>query len=261
MNAWIRCWRWLADPFRPRTGDAPAERPPEQAVLEASLGYTFRDLGLCREALTHVSCKATQPDIPTLERLEFLGDAILGAVLAEQLYRQFPEAPEGKLTRLRSSLVSGKHLSQLARKLELADHVRMSASERRAGGGNRAGILEDALEALIGAIFLDSDYPTARKVVLAWLGDLEPHATEMAPRTNPKGRLQERLQAEHGNVVPVYTIVEVSGPAHRRSFRAVVGFQENTLGEGQGSSKKAAEEAAAEAALAKIQLASAEGGD
>lgn len=253
MNWLQRLRRWL--PGRKRTevrAAAAAEKakPEEQRILEARLGYAFRDSSLLEEALTHVSAKGANPDIATLERLEFLGDAVLGSILAETLFARFPAAPEGELTRMRSYLASGKALSQLARRLELSDHLRMSSSERRAGGANRAGVLEDALEALIGAVFCDSNYARTREVVFAWYGEAlaELSVDEAAP-ANPKGRLQEELQARHGNVTPVYEILEESGPAHRRWFRAVVKFQDKSLAEGEGHSKKAAEEGAAKNAL------------
>ncbi len=237
------------EPVAPETAAAPIDA--ELQALQGRLGYAFRRIELLEEALTHVSCRSTQPTIPTLERLEFLGDAVLGMVLAERLFQDFPGAAEGELTRYRSQLASGVHLSAVARRLEVGRVLRFSEAEARAGGADRASVLEDALEAILGAIYLDSDYPTARACLHRWLGDYQQLTQPITPTElpNPKGRLQELLQARYGHVTPTYTLLSEAGPAHQRSFRARVSFRGVVLGEGDGRSKKSAEESAARAAL------------
>jgi ribonuclease-3 len=219
-------------------------------ALQERLGHTFRNPALLTEALTHASYLQDDPDSGAHnQRLEFLGDSVLHLTLTDALYRELPGEREGGLSRRRAALVRGGFLSDLARDLGLADCLRLSISEDGAGGRARASILEDALEAIIGAIYLDSDVATAQRVVLAWYGPLLPRLAALEDAENPKGRLQELAQPAHGNGAIRYETVDATGPRHARQFEVAVFLQDRKLGVGRGSSKKSAEEAAAHAAL------------
>jgi len=220
-------------------------------ALEKQLGYTFRDPELLRQALTHPSCPREMPSTDDNQRMEFLGDAVLGLVLAEALYHQYPEEREGYLAQARSVLVKGSSLAGLARKLSLPDHLRMSESEHNQNGHQRDAALEDALEAIIGAIYLDSDFSTVRRCVLDWYGDLGSGLLHRVASDNPKGRLQEWAQGS-AFAIPEYSIIRESGPGHAREFVAEVSVLNRVEGRGVGSSKKEAEEEAARDALAKL---------
>jgi ribonuclease III len=230
----------------------PLMHPPLDS-LEEGLGYHFRNRDLLERALTHPSyCQAGGKGDHN-QRLEFLGDAVLGLVLAEELYARLPSKREGVLTRNRSALAKGAHLSALARDLGLAPHLRLSEAEARNAGRQRDSILEDALEATIGAIYLDAGFDTARAVVGRWLGDLQERLGELLGAHNPKGRLQELIQPQHGNGAIVYHVIEESGPDHAKEFEVEVRILGVAHGTGRGSSKKEAEEFAAQAALAQLE--------
>ncbi|MDD3180789.1 MAG: ribonuclease III [Opitutaceae bacterium] len=220
------------------------------ALLQARLGYTFRQPALLLEALTHPSYLQDHPEAGAHnQRLEFLGDAVLHFTLTDALFRHFPNEREGTLSRRRATLSKGEFLSRLARDLGLHNCLRLSRSEEDSGGRQRASIREDALEAVAGAIYLDSDLETARRVVLAWYGSLSAHLEQREDRENPKGRLQELVQPAHGNNALRYELVGTSGPLHAREYEVAVLLNDRQLGTGRGSSKKLAEEAAAQKAL------------
>jgi ribonuclease-3 len=220
------------------------------AALQQRLGYTFRDAAFLTEALTHASYLQDHPDSGAHnQRLEFLGDSVLHFALTDALYRELPAEREGGLSRRRAALVRGGFLSELARDLDLSAGLRLSLSEESAGGRTRASILEDALEAIIGAIYLDSDLGTAQRVVLAWYGPLSARIANLEDAENPKGRLQELAQPAHGNGAVRYETVDATGPRHARIYEVAVYLQDRRLGVGRGSSIKSAEEAAAHAAL------------
>jgi ribonuclease-3 len=222
---------------------------PHQAI-QARLGYTFRNPALLVEALTHSSYAPEHADAgPHNQRLEFLGDAVLLLVLTEALFREFPDEREGVLSRRRAGLTKGLFLSQLARDLGIAEGLRLGRSELDAGGHDRASTLEDAMEALVGAIFLDSDFDTARRVILGWYGSISARVALTEDHENPKGRLQELVQPEHGNNALRYDVTGIDGPNHAREFAVTVFFLDKPIGSGRGSSKKAAEEQAARVAL------------
>jgi ribonuclease-3 len=217
--------------------------------LEARLRYKFRNPLLLAEALTHPSLgHETQRHHFDNQRLEFLGDAVLQLIFTEYLFDRFPDSPEGSLTKSRARLVSRDGLRQLALSLELGRFVMMGRGEETSGGRERASVLADAFEALIGAIYLDSDFVTARRVVLhaakIHLEGLDADSSE----ANPKGQLQEILQSI-SPVSPRYPIVGQSGPEHDKRFLAQVTWCDRLLGEGEGRSKKEAEVAAARDAL------------
>lgn len=219
-------------------------------ALESRLGYTFRNPALLSEALTHPSYSQLHPgDGPHNQRLEFLGDAVLHFILTESLFAEFPAEREGVLSRRRAALSKGGFLSVLARDLDIGTCLRLGRSEEEAGGRSRASILEDALEAVIAAIFLDSDYNTARNTVLAWYHPIAERLAEVEDAENPKGRLQELIQPEHGNSALRYDVTATEGPRHAREYEVAVYLNDQLIGSGRGTSKKTAEEAAARAAL------------
>ncbi|HWA27137.1 MAG TPA: ribonuclease III [Lacunisphaera sp.] len=228
--------------------------PDKLAILEKRLGYRFRNPVLLVEALTHGSY--LQEDAaagPHNQRLEFLGDSVLQFILTAALYRDYPTEREGVLSRRRAVLSKGQFLTQMARDLGLDANLRLNKSEELAGGRNRASILEDAFEALVGAIYLDSDLATTQTLVLGWYGPLGDRLAGSEDRENPKGRLQELVQPEHGNTALVYKVTDTTGPRHARIYTVDVLLNRRKIGSGSGPSKKIAEEAAARMALAELR--------
>jgi ribonuclease III len=219
--------------------------------LEQRLKYKFRNPLLLAEALTHPSLgHETQRHHFDNQRLEFLGDAVLQLIFTEWLFDHFPKFSEGQLTQMRSRLVSRDGLKMHAERLDLGQHLMMGRGEEASGGRERISALADAYEALIGAIYLDSDYVTVRRIVLTEAReDLEALDVD-PPDANPKGRLQEILQAI-SPVSPSYPIIAAEGPEHQKKFVARVTWNGLELGEGRGRSKKDAETAAAKDALGK----------
>ncbi len=219
-------------------------------ALQDRLGYIFRDPALLERALTHSSF-LTEPEArgTSNERLEFLGDAVLQLALTEALYSIYPEEPEGVLTGRRAELARGRSLVQLAVELELGPLLRLGASEAASGGRERASTLEDALEALLGAVFLEGGFAIARDLVLRLYGPLPDRLAAPGTPANPKGQLQERVQPLHGNNALRYEVVATAGKDHARSYEVAVFLFDRQLATGRGQSKKTAEEAAALAAL------------
>lgn len=219
------------------------------ARLEDRLGHRFRRGELLEQALTHRSFGALHN-----ERLEFLGDGVLGCVIAEALLERFPQLSEGELSRLRASLVCGESLAAAGARLGLAEHLRMGAGEAASGGAHRPSILADALEALYGAVFLDGGYVPARNAVLATLGDALEAVDERTTAKDPKTRLQEALQARRQGL-PRYQVVATRGAAHEQVFEVECSIE--ALGmqaRGSGASRRAAEQQAAEALLSRLAL-------
>jgi ribonuclease III len=212
-------------------------------------GHAFADPGLLTQALTHRSANPLHN-----ERLEFLGDALIGLLVADALFRRWPKAPEGELTRARAELVRESSLAALARTLELGSRIQLGPGEMKSGGHRRDSILADALEAVVGAIYLDAGYDACRDVVLPWFID----AIDALPPLHKLGkdaktRLQEWLQARQ-YPLPVYTLLAESGEDHAKSFRIGCVLTELAIaGEGEGASRRAAEQAAAEAVLAVLE--------
>lgn len=223
-------------------------------ALEAKLGYTFRDDSLLQNALLHRShVHVTGQDREqSNERLEFLGDAVLGLVVNEDLYQKYPGRSEGDLTKMKALLVCGARLSEVAGQFELGAHIRMSRSEAATGGRKRSSILADTMEALIGAVYLDGGLGAARGVIQRLL--LEGSDRVLAKRSlrNFKSRLQELIQARHKSP-PRYRVMEVDGPDHDRLFKVAVTFNGKTLGMGEGRNKKTAEQNAARKALEALE--------
>ncbi len=219
-------------------------------ALQDRLTYTFRDPALLERAVTHLSFLPEHPDIAeSNQRLEFLGDAVLQLVLTEALFQLFPGDREGLLSKRRASLTKGAFLVELARELSLDRCLRLGTSEESTGGRQRASSLEDAFEALVGALYLDSDLATARRIILSLYGDLPMRLRNSENDDNPKGRLQELVQPQHGNHALRYEVVAIEGEDHARAYEVAVHLNDRAIGQGRGPSKKAAEEAAARAAL------------
>lgn len=216
--------------------------------LLTRLGCSFNDLSLFELALTHRSCGARNN-----ERLEFLGDSILGFVIGEALYEKFPDAKEGQLSRLRSQLVKGETLAEIAREFQLGDCLNLGEGEMKSGGFRRASILADAVEAIIGAIYMDQGMVAAKDRVLQWY-QLRLQGLVLADNPkDPKTELQEFLQARRAPL-PEYDVVEVAGDAHAQQFTVVCRsslLKEPT--QAQASSRRAAEKLAAAAALKALQ--------
>ena len=225
------------------------------AQLEVRLDHVFRDRSLLERALTHSSLLQDQPNLTeSNQRLEFLGDAVLQLVLTEALFTLFPDDREGLLSKRRAALANGVFLARLAREIGLDRALRFGASEEATGGRERASALEDALEALVGAIYLDSDFAEARRVVLRIYAPLGERLAVVEDFENPKGRLQEMIQPLHGNNALRYDVVRTDGEDHARSFEVAVFLLDRQLGSGRGTSKKLAEEAAARDALVAMTL-------
>ena len=216
-------------------------------ALEKRLGHKFADARLLQQALTHRSRGADNN-----ERLEFLGDGVLGCAVADELYARFPQLSEGKLTRLRASLVREEMLAEIGKQLGLGEFLRLGEGELAATPEPRPSILADALEAVLGAVFLDGGYAAARSTVLAAFG---PHIDRLdpdLPAKDAKTRLQELLQAKHRQL-PQYRVVSVQGEAHRQSFQVECAVPELALSAtGAGTSRQRAEQQAAQAMLERL---------
>jgi ribonuclease-3 len=217
--------------------------------VEALLGVAFKDSGLLRRALTHRSYaheRALGWD-DTNERLEFLGDAVLDLVISDYMYRSHAHLDEGELTRIRSYLVNMNSLAEMAREAGIGPYILLSRDERADGGEDKASILADTLEALIGAVYLDRGLDEARKLVMRLVKERLDEALSGPLDFDYKSRLQERVVKRKG-VLPKYKMQE-KGPDHRKVFFASVYVEGRKLGQGSGSSKKDAEQAAAKQAL------------
>ncbi len=221
--------------------------------LQDRIQYAFRDQVLLEEALTHSSVvhEAGGSDRRDNQRLEFLGDAVLQVILTDWLYRVFPEGDEGQLTRLRSHLANRHTLYHMAQKMSLGEFLILGKGEEASGGRRRQSNLSNAYESLIGAIYLDGGLFAASQFVRDQFQE-EVDGLQVRPqRENPKGLLQERLQAKSPKG-PTYRITSEEGPDHAKRFEAIVEFEGNELGRGSGASKKEAEMRAADAALTKL---------
>lgn len=225
----------------------------ELEPLQASLGYQFQTPALLRLALIHPSV-AQEQGVRTQnnQRLEFLGDSVLSLVLTETLYRRFPDWTEGQLTQARARLVNRRFLAERARRLDLGTYLITSRGEAASGGQNRNSNLADAFEAVLGAVYLDGGLDAVRAFVLR---HFEPELSSAASddsADNPKGRLQELLQAT-SVTPPTYRLIAATGPDHDRQYLCAVTHEGMELGRGQGTSLKQAETAAAAAALQKLK--------
>ena len=216
-------------------------------TLEEKLGYTFQNRALLENALTHSSCaNESRGKLQSNERLEFLGDSILGMVVADHLYRNHPDLPEGVLTRTRAALVCEDSLVVVAEELGLGQYLRLGKGEEAGGGRNRPSIRADAVEAVLAAVYLDGGIGSARKIIQKYI-----LSREVAGLTKPrdyKTALQELVQRESGQVL-AYRLTGEEGPDHNKRFFVEVTLNGKGVGQGSGRSKKEAEQMAAKAAI------------
>ena len=219
-----------------------------ERFLSKKLNYEFTDNALLKQALTHRSVGARNN-----ERLEFLGDGALNFIIASEIYHLKPDYREGQLTRLRADLVRGVTLAEVAREIGLGDYLKLGSGELKSGGFDRDSILADGLEALLGAVYLDSDFNTLREVIRLLFKSRLQQLPEAEPQKDPKTRLQEYLQARK-LPLPAYELVETRGQDHARTFVVHARIDEITLdARAEGSSRRRAEQAAAELALDKLE--------
>ena len=223
--------------------------PDSIAIAERVVGHTFTDRALIARALTHPSALDEVGIDQSYERLEFLGDAVLGAIISKELFTRFPDMPEGGMTRIKISLVSGATLSEVARELGLREAIVFGQSYEKTGGRGIRSALENVFESIIAAIYLDADYGAAREFVLRVLGSRIEEDVALSPE-NPKSSLQELLQAR--GVTPVYRVAAEDGPPHARTFTSEVLIDDEVAGRGVGKTKKEAEANAASEALSAL---------
>jgi len=224
------------------------EAPEGLADLERRLGYSFANPALASQALTHRSFGT-----PHNERLEFLGDGLLNCAVAILLYERFPDLPEGDLSRLRAALVNQAALSGVALGLGLGDRLRLGEGELKSGGFRRPSILADALEALLGAVFLDGGFDAVKGAVAQLLADRLERAEGLPVAKDPKTALQEHLQARR-LALPRYAVLKTEGEAHDQTFTVECRVDDlGIVAQGKGASRRAAEQAAAIALLAQLQ--------
>ena len=223
-------------------------------TLEERIGYSFQDRSLLENALTHSSYanEHRTQGARSNERLEFLGDSILGLVVADHLYRTRPDLPEGDLTRIRAALVCENSLVEVARSLDLGSYLKLGKGEDHCGGRARPSIQADAVEAMLAAVYLDGGIGQARKLIHTLVLNREKEKT--AAGRDYKTALQERVQRESGQVL-AYRLVGESGPDHAKVFQMEVRLNGRPLGAGRGKSKKEAEQAAAKAAVLALEKA------
>ena len=222
-------------------------------TLEKKLGYAFRDRALLTNALTHSSYANENKGCgcDSNERLEFLGDSVLGMVVAARLFELFPEMPEGRMTRLRAQLVCEDSLHRVAMALELGEYMRLGKGEEHTGGRKRTSILADAVEAIIAAMYLDGGMEVARSFIMDRILPEVTAARQELAAADCKTELQERVQRKSGQSLS-YALLEEKGPDHDKSFTVQVSLNGESIGVGEGRTKKEAEQAAARAALRKI---------
>ena len=222
-------------------------------ALQQALGISFNDVSLLEEALTHSSYINENPGfaLASNERLEFLGDAVLGLVVAEKLYQDFPNFDEGEMTKLRAALVRRETLTHIAKDIGLGDHLYLGKGEEASGGRHKPANLAAALEAVIAAIFLDQGSTAARDFILRLLDAELQKVVSQGPEVDYKSALQELTQTRQQQT-PTYHVLEATGPDHSKTFTVEVRLGETVLGSGSGKSKKAAESEAARSALEQL---------
>ena len=227
--------------------------PTKLQAIQQTLGHEFHDPGLLQLALTHPSASGNQSKpSDDNQRMEFLGDAILQAIISEALYRLHPNKDEGHLTKARAGLVNGTMLAAKAAALDLEQHLVLGRGQRTEFERGRDSALEDALEAVVAALYLDGGLDAAGQFVNRIFADELADPDRVPSIDNPKGELQEQLQGRNGGS-PTYELLGSSGPAHAREFEVAVHHAGRELGRGSGGSKKEAESRAATAALAKLR--------
>ena len=219
--------------------------------LEEAIGYRFKNITLLQNALTHSSYanERWHDSLRSNERLEFLGDSILGMVVAEHLYRNFPDRPEGELTRMRADMVCETSLAKIATQVNLGSHLLLGHGEEQGGGRNRASILADAMESVIAASFLDGGMAAAEEIINRFVLSNVPSGR--LQNQDYKTALQELVQQKKNQQL-TYTLVDEQGPDHNKQFFVEVSLNGNVVGQGVGSSKKRAEQDAARAAMEQL---------
>jgi ribonuclease-3 len=234
---------------------APARRHDDEVLaLAERLGIEFDDLDLLRQAVSHRSWCAENGGRPSNERLEFLGDSVVGLFVTDHSYRRYPDLAESELSRVRAAVVSATALAEVAMELELGSALLLGKGEAATGGRAKTSILADALEAVIGAVYLDQGRSACEQLVLRLLADRIDAAADGPGVLDYKSQLQE-LVARRGDEPPTYEL-KAAGPDHRKTFEARVKVSGHVVGDGSGSTKKAAEQAAAESALSLLRTAS-----
>jgi ribonuclease III len=228
------------------------DSPSPYAALEEKLGHRFRNISLCENAVTHRSWlnEANEMGRSDNERLEFLGDSVLSLAISDILMRRFPEQPEGELSKARSALVNEAGLARVSDGLQLGQWIFLGRGEEQAGGRQKRSLLSNALEALIGAVYLDGGFAAAFRVVERLF---QPVLADTPATTSRdfKSRLQEVSQARL-QLAPVYTVIGQHGPDHDKTFEVAISLGDKEYGRGQGKSKKEAQQSAAELALAQL---------
>lgn len=224
------------------------------SALQQILGISFNDPSLLEQAMVHSSYINENPDFASVsnERLEFLGDAVLGSVITEKLYLDYPQFSEGEMTKLRSALVSRETLARIARNISLGNYLYLGKGEEASGGRNKLTNLAGALEAVIAAVFLDRGSAITRDFVLRLLSKELQKVVSQGVKTDYKSQLQELIQSKQQQT-PTYYLVEAVGPVHDRRFTVEVRVGNTVLGRGSSKSKKAAETEAACSALEHLQ--------
>ena len=214
--------------------------------FERIIGYAFQNIDLLRKALTHKSYADEIGSKEYNERMEFLGDSVLASAVVDYLYHKYPDQDEGKLSQLKSQLVSRQELSRWAREISVGEYIYISASEEQSGGRKRDSILADTIEAVIAAIYIDGGFEHARRFILKYYAK-----QRRIIITDTKSKLQEYVQSTY-KALPVYKVISESGPDHEKSFEMAVYIKKEMLGTGVGRSKKEAEQAAAKNALKQL---------
>ena len=230
--------------------DMPSNASPDVAALAAAIGHEFSDPELLHRALAHRSWCAETTGERSNERLEFLGDAVLGWVIADIAFHQFDGLAEGLLTDLRKSVVNAVALAEVAAEIGIGPYLLLGKGEASAGGAEKPSILSDAFEAVLGAVYLDGGTEPAYAMVQRWVAPRMSASLDRLDDLDHKTQLQE-LAASAGRGAPVYTVTS-TGPDHAKSFSATVTIDGDVLGEGDGRSKKAAEQSAASVAAAAL---------
>lgn len=228
---------------------------PELGEFEKELGYKFKNISFLKNALTHTSYINEHKNNPggSNERMEFLGDSVLGLSVSEYLYKNYKNLPEGVLSKIRASVVCEDSLAKLASKLRLGEYLYMGKGELLSGGGFKPSVTSDAMESVIAAIYLDGGFDTAKGYVLSWLEDAIIEAAEHKGReTDYKSRLQEYCQSK--GYVPTYVLTGESGPDHSKTFEARVCTSDGRHADGKGPNKKKAQQMAAKAMLEKLHV-------
>lgn len=224
----------------------PALKASSEELLEKKIDIQFKNKALLIEALTHKSF-AMEQGLPCNERLEFLGDSVFNTVIATFLFSRYPDVDEGRLSKLKSQLVSRASLLAWGRELKIGAFLKLSESEEMGGGRERESLTANVMEAIVGAIFLDQGFETAQKFILSYY-----EKKKRIVETDYKSKLQELIQKKY-KIPPAYSVVGETGPGHDKIFTMEVAIKEKVLGQGEGRSKKEAEQKAAHTALKKIK--------